>query len=83
MSKLLKQEWMATKEIKPHKDKVTRLMEKQSLFEQWKVFFNSNWTTDLVSQLLDFPNVLNDDLVDWLTQGLETQEEKKFLFESF
>ena len=64
MAKLLRAEWIAVEEIKPHRDKVTRLLEWQYLFEQWKVFFNPEWTEALVKQLLDFPNVLYDDLVD-------------------
>lgn len=69
MSKLFKNEWLATKETKPHKDKITRVLEKQYLFEQWKIFFKSNWNEKLVNQLLDFPNVLHDDLcLVWETQ---------------
>jgi len=33
---------MATKEVKTHKDKTTRLMEKQFLFENLKVYFAQN-----------------------------------------
>ena len=69
MSKLLKQKWIATKEVKPHKDKVTRLLEHQYLFEQWKILFSDKcWT--LISQLLEFPNVNHDDLVDALVYSL-------------
>ena len=82
MSKLFKNEWLATKEIKPHKDKVTRLLEKQFLFEQWKIYFKNTWNDKLINQLLDFPNVIHDDLVDGFTQGLELKENKKFIFES-
>lgn len=80
MSKLLKNEWIATVEIKPHKDKITRLMEKQYLFEQWKVYFNIENTWILVNQLLEFPNVLHDDLVDSLVYWLEIKTKKEVLF---
>lgn len=80
MAKLLKTESIATKEIKPHRDKITRLMEKQHLFEQWKVFFNTQGTNELISQLLDFPNVLHDDLTDSLVYSLEIKPKSKFLF---
>lgn len=83
MSRLLKNEWLATKEVKPHKDKITRLMEKQFLFEQWKVYFYPDNTDDLVKQLLDFPNVLHDDLVDVLVYSLDLVWKKKFILESF
>lgn len=82
MAKLLKAEWLATKEIKPHKDKITRLMEKQSLFEQWKVYFKPETTWNLINQLLDFPNVKNDDLVDSLVYSLEQKQKSKFIFEN-
>lgn len=74
MSKLFVQAWIATREVKPHKDKVTRLMEKQSLFEQGKVFFSTENTGNLVSQLLDFPNVLHDDLVDAFEMSMEIEK---------
>ena len=82
MSKLFKNEWLATKEIKPHKDKITRVLEKQFLFEQWKVYFKNTWNEKLINQLLDFPNIMHDDLVDWFTQWIEIKEKKKFIFES-
>lgn len=64
MSKLLSQEEIAVLDVRPHNDKITRLLEHQYLFEQNKVFFKSWSCDDLVKQLLDFPNVLHDDLVD-------------------
>ena len=63
MSKLFKQAWIATKEVKPHKDKISRLLEHQYLFEQWKVNF-SDKCSNLVEQLLMFPNDKHDDMVD-------------------
>lgn len=64
MSKLFKQEWIATEETKPHKDKITRVMEKQYLFEQGKVYFHPDNNNKLIDQLINFPNVLHDDLCD-------------------
>ena len=56
---------MATKEIKTHKDKTTRLMEKQLLFENLNVFIANNIGCDkLVEELLQFPNVEHDDRID-------------------
>jgi predicted phage terminase large subunit-like protein len=78
ISKLLKNEWVAVEEIKPHKDKITRLLEWQYLFEQGKVYFHPEQTEKLVNQLLDFPNVLHDDLVDSFVYSLKTY--KKTLF---
>lgn len=76
MAKLFKAEWIATQEIKPHRDKVTRLMEKQSLFEQWRVFFNTTWTQALVNQLLEFPAVKHDDLVDAMVYSFSDKKKK-------
>lgn len=80
MSKLLAQEQIAVQDIKPHKDKVTRLLEHQYLFEQGKVYFKP-WATDsLVKQLLDFPNVLHDDLVDSLVYSIPKSPELDIYF---
>lgn len=78
MQKLFMNSWMATKETKPHRDKITRLMEKQWLFEQGKIFFSSDGTNDLVTQLIDFPNVLHDDLVDAFVYSIEDKK-KSFM----
>jgi len=64
MSKLFKKNHLATMEVTPHRDKVTRLMEWQWDFEQWLIYFNKSLTYDLVEQLIDFPDVEHDDLVD-------------------
>ena len=71
MSDLLKREWIATKEVKPVKDKITRLMEKQYLFEQWKIIFKEWETNNLIEQLVSMPNVKHDDLVDAMVYALE------------
>ncbi len=72
MGKLLKNEGIAVKDIKATKDKITRLKEKQYLFEQQRVFFSKN-TEELVNQLVNFPNVPHDDLVDAMVYSLEDQ----------
>ena len=69
---------IVTKEINPTKDKVTRLQEKEWLFEQWRVYFKKEKTKDLVEQLITFPNSTHDDLVDAMVYWLST--EKKPLF---
>ena len=70
--------WMATKEIKTHKDKTTRLMEKQLLFENLNVFIANNIGCDkLVEELLQFPNVEHDDRIDSMLFAL-TDKTKTF-----
>jgi len=77
MSILLKNEWLATEEVNPSRDKVTRLMEKQYIFEQWKIWFKTEWTESLINQLLEFPNVIHDDLVDSLVYSI--RKKKKWM----
>lgn len=79
MAKLLRAEWVAAKEVNAHRDKVTRLVEKQHLFEQWKVFFYTQWTQTLVDQLLEFPNVAHDDLVDAMVYSFNKKKKKLIL----
>lgn len=55
--------WLAVEEQKTTKDKTTRLMEKQYLFENKKVFFSSK-CDDLVDELMVFPNWEHDDRID-------------------
>jgi phage terminase large subunit-like protein len=47
---------MAVEEVKTTKDKTTRLMEKQIQFENHDVYFVPETTTELVDELLVFPN---------------------------
>jgi|GEM_PF-6991612 predicted phage terminase large subunit-like protein len=47
---------MAVDEIKTSRDKVTRLLEYQSMFEDGLIYFNPDLTSDLVEELLVFPN---------------------------
>lgn len=62
--KLLAKIWLPIQCVYPHKDKWTRVKEKQTEFEQWHVIFNNRWCEKLIEQLLAFPNVKHDDLVD-------------------
>lgn len=80
MAKLIKNKWIAIKEVKPRKDKMTRLLERQYLFDKWEIFFNNENTWTLINQLLDFPNVQHDDLVDWMIYSFQ-KNDKKFIFE--
>lgn len=69
---------MATKEVKTHKDKTTRLMEKQILFENLNVYIANNVGCDkLVDELLTFPNVEHDDRIDSMLFAL-TDKTKSF-----
>lgn len=65
-AKAFKEAWMATREINPHKDKVTRLMEFEHDFEKGNIYFNPDWEwiQDLINEVIEFPNVLHDDRVD-------------------
>lgn len=65
-ARLLKDAWMATREIQPHRDKVTRAMEKQAEFEQGYISFDPDGEgiRELVEEWLMFPNVIHDDRVD-------------------
>jgi len=56
--------------ITPHKDKVTRLIQHQADFENGLIYFNTKWTQDLITELLDFPNWEHDDMVDSMVYGL-------------
>lgn len=63
IGRMLKAKNMATDIISSSKDKETRLREHQGSFELGKVYFLPG-TEPLERQLIDFPNVKNDDLVD-------------------
>lgn len=62
-SKLLQNAGVATDEVTPTKDKVTRLMEWQAEFENGNIYFHPD-TQELVDQLVNFPDGEHDDLVD-------------------
>ena len=81
LAKLLKQKGIAVREIKPHTDKVTRLMEKQADFERGDVFFDpeGDGINDLISELLSFPNGMHDDRVDALVYSFEKKKPGVFV----
>ena len=81
MAKLFRAEYIATEEITPDRDKVTRLMEYEGDFEQGHVYFNKSLTFDLVEQLLSFPDVEHDDLVDGMVYSFR-KKKKGFYFTS-
>ena len=60
---LLKAQHLPTLEVKPSRDKVTRLMEWQAEFENGRVFFHESCSR-LVDQLLMMPASEHDDMVD-------------------
>lgn len=65
LKNVFKRMWLAVQEYKTIKDKTTRLMEKQMLFEDKKVYFSPwYWNEKLVDQLLEFPNGEHDDRID-------------------
>ena len=74
--------WMAVQEEKTTKDKTTRLMEKQILFEDHRVYFYPWATDDLVDELITFPNWEHDDRIDSLLFAL-TEPKKNFFISSF
>lgn len=71
--------WMAVTETKTSRDKVTRLLEKQSLFEDWLVYFYPDKTRELVDELLQMPNWEFDDMVDSLIFSLMDTKQKFFI----
>lgn len=73
--------WLATEGVKTTKDKTTRLLEKQFLFEEKNIFFNPTKTENLVNELLEFPDWEHDDILDSLLISL-TEREKKFFISS-
>lgn len=79
---MLKEYWVATREITPNKDKVSRLLEYQSDFENWLITFQSDWKwiKELTNQLVDFPNVIHDDLVDSMVYSFYYKNSWVFLW---
>ena len=70
--------WMAVQEHKTIKDKTTRLLEKQILFEEHRVIF-APWNDDLIDELLTFPNGEHDDMVDSMLFTLQETRNKFFI----
>lgn len=71
---VLSRSGIATQEVYPHRDKLTRLLEKEHLFSQGRVYF-SKLCNQLVEDLLVFPNGKYDDRVDALVYSLEINQE--------
>lgn len=71
IARMLKKRNMATQVLHSSRDKVTRLREFQGMFERGEVFFLPG-TEKLVDQLLAFPNVKHDDLVDSMVNSFNT-----------
>ncbi len=72
LKNIFKRLWMAVQEYKTIKDKTTRLMEKQVLFEDKKVYFAPwYWNDKLVEQLLSFPNGEHDDRIDAMLLAMQ------------
>jgi len=69
--RMLKKRWLAVTIIHSEKDKITRLREYQWEFERWIIKFNSDdskvWKW--IQQLVNFPNVDYDDMVDSLVHS--------------
>ena len=79
---IFKEMWLAVQEQKTTKDKTTRLMEKQIQFENHDVYFVPETTTELVEELLVFPNWEHDDRIDSLLFAM-TEQNKSFFISSF
>ena len=67
---MLKKEGMAVDVINAEKDKVTRLREYEGAFNRGEIFFDPDMSDGLEKQLLAFPNVDHDDLVDAMVYSL-------------
>lgn len=76
----LKAMWVAVNNVNPHKDKVTRVLEKETEFKKGIVRFveDAPWIPELIAQLLLFPNGKHDDLVDWLILSI-SENAKPFI----
>ena len=81
MKKMFQKVNLSTTAVNPSRDKITRLMEWQWEFEQWNVYFNRELTYDLVEQLLSFPDVEHDDLVDAMVYSFR-KKQGWFMFET-
>lgn len=70
--------WLAVQEQKTIKDKTTRLLEKQVLFEEHRIYF-APWNDELIDELKAFPNGEHDDLCDSLLFTLQETRNKFFI----
>lgn len=76
---LLRNNNFAVRKIVPTKDKVARLSEHEWEFSRWDIQFLENiGNKNLVSQLLKFPNVDHDDMVDAMVYAMEWRKPPKF-----
>ena len=78
---IFKDRGLAVQEQKTTKDKTTRLMEKQLLFEDHKIYFAPG-TEPLVDELLAYPNAEHDDRIDAMLFSI-TEPNKSFFISSF
>ena len=60
------------KPVKVDKDKESRVHSITALFESGRVYFdkNANYLSDLIGELISFPNGSHDDIVDSISQAL-------------
>lgn len=65
--------------ITPVADKITRFARVTPLFESGKIFLpeSAPWLVDYEAQLLGFPNITHDDMVDSTSQFLNWMRDKK------
>jgi len=58
--------------INPNADKITRFARVTTMFEAGKIYLpkRAAWLADYESQLLGFPNITHDDMVDSTSQFL-------------
>lgn len=83
LKNIFKRLWMAVQEYRTIKDKTTRLLEKQVLFEDKKVYFAPwYWNDTLIEQLLSFPNGEHDDRIDAMLLAMQ-QQNKSFFISAF
>lgn len=64
LAKILRARGLAVVEVNQKNDKVQNMLEHQGDFERWEVYFRNDMSSDLENQLLAFPNVDHDDMVD-------------------
>ncbi len=80
----LKKSWLPMKPITSTKDKYTRLLNVQPMFENWKVFFrDAEKDSDCIWQITNFPDVDHDDIMDALVFVLQSIKKKNKIKMSF
>ena len=80
--KELKKKWCRVNIRHTSKDKTTRLIEYQPKIEDWFILFNPQWEKEqiLISEMIWFPNVQNDDVLDWVMMSWEETTFSKSIF---